>query len=112
MTPDEARTKQEIVAFNLKTFDMTLQEIADLGFKEVHVLSYGYESAGLFSHYEPFGNSVRELIFSIHKWSDGDIDLDHKWLFFINQNNEDFSIKDGKVYCNDPELKEYPNNDY
>lgn len=94
---------------------MTLKQIADMGFKEVHVKSYGYESAGLFSHYEPFGNKAREFVFKLAVLEFDDetyIDLEHRWLFFINENKEDFYIKDDQAWCDDPELKEVPSNNY
>lgn len=90
---------------------MTLEEIAYMGFTEVHVKSYGYESAGIFSHYEPFGNTPREIVFKLV--GDGKyFDLEHRWLFFINENKEDFYIEDGKAWCFDPDLKEVPSNNY
>lgn len=89
---------------------MTLQELANKGFKEVIALSYGYMSTGIFSHYEPFSN-LREITFDLLKFDNGLIILDHKWLFFLDEDNEDFYIEDGKAYVNDPELKEAPNDD-
>lgn len=92
---------------------MTLQEaVKQCDCTYVHVLSYGYMSSGIFSHYEPFGNSAREILFDIAIWDDGDIDLVHKRFFFLNEKDEDFYIKDNVIYCNDPELKEVPDNDF
>ena len=45
---------------------MTLKEVIDLGYKEVIAKSYGYQETGLFGHYEPFGNTAREIKFDIH----------------------------------------------
>lgn len=85
---------------------LKLNELVRMGFKEVHVLSYGYESAGIFSHYEPFGKK-REFIFKIVPLKSGAY-LEHKWLFFINEDEEYYYVKDGQAYCDDPELKECP----
>ena len=80
---------------------MTFQEILKSGHDEVRVLSYGYtERSSFSSHFEPFKNK-RCFIFKIDKYFGI---LTHKWLFFKNEEDEDFYEKDGKLFCDDPDL--------
>jgi hypothetical protein len=79
---------------------MTFKEILQKGVTEVIVTAYGYQVAGIFDHYEPFGNRARKLKFKVTP--DG---LEHSWLWFENENNEHFEIdENGTCTCFDPEL--------
>ena len=80
---------------------MTLKEIIDLGYKEVIAKSYGYQEMGLFGHYEPFGNSAREIKFDINK---DDCTLNHKIFWFANEEQEYYYIENNIAYCRDPDL--------
>lgn len=80
------------------------KDLYDLGFRTVVVLSYGYtEISYIGSHFEPFKHR-RELKFTIDK----DGDLYNRTFWFANESKEDFYIKDGIAYCNDPELYSRP----
>ena len=80
---------------------MTLKEVIDLGYKEVIAKSYGYQETGLFGHYEPFGNTAREIKFDINK---DDCTLNHEIFWFENEEQEYYYIENNVVYCRDPSL--------
>lgn len=93
---------------------MTLKELVQQGIKQVIVISYGYESAGVFSHFEPFRNK-RRFIFDIIRIGKNEFYLRHDWLFFVeNEDDIEFDIvtEDGVQYgyIYDPDLKEYSSN--
>lgn len=83
---------------------MTFKEICEKGVTEVIVQSYGYTERGIFnSHFEPFKH-LREFKFTVHSYSRGFI-LDHKWLYFEDENSENFEFdENGRCICFDPEL--------
>lgn len=93
---------------------MTLKELVQQGIKQVIVDSYGYESAGIFSHFEPFRNK-RWFVFDIIRIGKNEFYLRHDWLFFVDNGEYlDFdivtenSMQYGYIY--DPDLKEYSSN--
>ena len=84
---------------------MTLKEVIDLGYKEVIAKSYGYQETGLFGHYEPFGNTAREIKFDIDKHY---CTLNHEIFWFENEEQEYYYIENNIAYCRDPALLAKP----
>lgn len=69
--------------------------------EEVTVLSYGYMERNLFTeHFEPFKNK-RTFKFSIDF---NFASLDHPWLYFEQEEDEEYVISEGKIICDDPDL--------
>lgn len=89
---------------------MTFDEVVERGYNEVAVISYGYNSAGIFSHYEPFAHAR-----IIHMHIDPDM-IESRSFFIDNENDCDFCInegqydgygvKSGELVCFDPEITE------
>ena len=64
------------------------KDVLNLGIKTVKVITDGYESKGILSHWEPF-RTARTILFNVDT-EDGI--LEHEWLFVSE--SEDFTLED------------------
>lgn len=84
--------------------------IENLANTKVLVDSYGYtEKSGFSKHFEPFKHK-RTFEFRFEVGGEM-VYLEHNWLTFDNEYDEQFYFEDGHWHCDDPELLCFPKYD-
>lgn len=84
--------------------------IENLANTKVLVDSYGYTEKGMLSqHFEPFKHK-RTFEFEFDVFGEM-VYLNHSWLTFDNEYDEQFYFEDGHWRCDDPELLCFPKYD-
>ena len=82
---------------------ITFEDLIKLGIKHVTVIIYGYQTKGIFSHWEPF-NRDRKVKFDFNFYQDAFYVLENDTFVVENQESETYSIdEEGNIFLYYPE---------
>lgn len=83
---------------------ITFEELIELGVKSVTVVIDGYQTKGIFSHWEPF-NRDRKVEFNLNFYKGLYYILENDTFVVENQESETYSVDEkGKVFLYNPEF--------
>lgn len=83
---------------------ITFEDLIKLGIKHVTVVIDGYQTKGIFSHWEPF-NRNRKVKFDFNFYKGAYYVLENDTFVVENQEGETYSIdEEGKVFLYNPEF--------
>ena len=83
---------------------ITFEDLIKLGVKHVTVIIDGYQTKGIFSHWEPF-NRDRKVEFNLNFYKGLYYILENDTFVVENQESEVYSMdEEGKVFLYNPEF--------